>query len=393
MVPEPTTVGGATAAVGEFLDDAALSERLLDHIASGTTDLANATWREPTENYRNPQRFADEVEVLRRQPVPFCPSASIREPGSYLARVAAGRELVAVRDREGVVRVFKNACRHRGTAIVSGCGSAGTLACPYHGWVYRPDGRLRHVPGTEGFPHLDLNASGLVEVPSVEVGGFVVIDQDGESDLSAFTIPRTPALDTPILLDHSEGTIRANWKVFLESFLEGYHIRSTHRETFFPFQYDNVNAVEHVGLHSRVTFPFRRIEKLRGVEPSDRHLSGLVTRVVHLFPTVVVAELSHHTTIVMIEPIDAETTKTDTFQLVAKARETDASSETSAATKRDLDFVAEGTREDQEMVAAVQRGLDSDVDGHFNFGLFEGAVTHFHRNLTHHLTKLASNQP
>lgn len=387
------TARATTAPVGEFLDDAALSERLLDHIANGTTDLADATWREPTENYRSPQRLADEVEVLRRQPVPFCPSAAIAEPATYFTRVAAGRELVAVRDRDGVARVFKNACRHRGTAVASGCGSAGTLACPYHGWVYRLDGRLRHVPGAEGFPDLDWDASGLVEVPSAEVGGFVVVDQDGGSDLSAFTIPRTPALDTPILLSHSEGMIRANWKVFLESFLEGYHIKSTHRETFFPFQYDNVNAVEHVGQHSRVTFPFRRIEKLRDVSLADRRLSGLVTRVVHLFPTVVVAELSHHTTIVMIEPIDAETTKTDTFQLVAKAQESDGSSEASAVTKRDLDFVAEGTREDQAMVAAVQRGLDSDVHGHFNFGLFEGAVTHFHRKLTHHLTELAHSQP
>lgn len=380
---------GATERAGGFLDDAGLADRLLAHIANGTTDLAPATWREPTANYRDEQRLADEVEVLRRLPVPFCPSAAIATPASYFARTAAGRELVAVRDREGTVRVFKNACRHRGTALTSGCGSAGTLACPYHGWVYRLDGQLRHVPNSEGFPDLNWADSGLVEVPSAEIGGFVVVDQDGTSDPPAISMPRTPAMDTPVLLGHSEGTIRANWKVFLESFLEGYHIKSTHRETFFPFGYDNINAVEHVGPHSRVTFPFRRIEKLRDVAPADRRLSGLVTRVVHIFPTVVIAELSHHTTVVIIEPIDVETTRTDTFQLVSAApTATGASSEASAATQRDLDFVARGTREDQEMAAAVQRGLDSDVDGHFNFGLFEGAVTHFHENLARQLAEL-----
>ena len=37
-----------------------------------------------------------------------------------------------------------------------------------------------------------------------------------------------------------------NWKVLVEQFLEGYHIRSTHKDTFFPLQYDDVNVVESV---------------------------------------------------------------------------------------------------------------------------------------------------
>ena len=197
-----------------------------------------------------------------------------------------------------------------------------------------------------------------------------------------------------MLIDHREDTLHTNWKVFLESFLEGYHIKSTHRETFFPFGYDNTTAVEHVGPHSRVTFPFGRIERLRDVAPEDRCLSGLATRVVHLFPTVIVAELSHHTTVVIVEPVDVATTRIDTFQLVAAAPTgTNTAGEVTAETRRDLDFVAEGTREDQRMVAAVQRGLDSDIDGHFTFGLYEGAVTHFHRNLSLHLAGLHEQQP
>ena len=42
-----------------------------------------------------------------------------------------------------------------------------------------------------------------------------------------------------------------NWKVLVEQFLEGYHIRSTHRETFFPVQYDDLNVVETFGPNSR----------------------------------------------------------------------------------------------------------------------------------------------
>ena len=67
-----TVIGSGTT---EFLDDAALAERVLDHIEHGTTDLAPATWREPAEHYRDPGRFRREVELLRRLPIPLCPSA------------------------------------------------------------------------------------------------------------------------------------------------------------------------------------------------------------------------------------------------------------------------------------------------------------------------------
>ncbi len=378
-----TDVAAAAATSIEFLGDEALAERVLTHIGDGTTDRAAGSWREPVDNYRDPDRFSCEVELLRRLPVPLCPSVALSDRGSYVAIDAAGRPLVAVRDRDGVVRVFKNACRHRGTAVADGCGQAPSLVCPYHGWVYHLDGTLRHVPHRDGFDTLDERDAGLVEVPSVEVGGFVVVDQDGGSDLSQVTLPRTPVLDTPVFVGRTESTVDANWKVFVESFLEGYHIKSTHRETFFPFGYDNVNVVEHVGPHTRVTFPFRRIEKLRDRPASERRLGGYVTRAVNLFPNVIVAELSHHTTVAILEPLDVATTKMTSFQLVAAAAvDADRESGVSEAADRDLRFVQQGVREDQAMVRAVQRGLDSDVGGHFTFGRFEGGLTHFHRHLT-----------
>ena len=60
----------------------------------------------------------------------------------------------------------------------------------------------------------------------------------------------------------------ANWKIVVEGFLEGYHIRSTHRETFYPVQFDNLNVVETFGRNSRIAFPYRRINKLRDVPPA-----------------------------------------------------------------------------------------------------------------------------
>ena len=79
-----------------YLGDDALIERLLDHIERGTTDLMADVWREPVANYRSAARFESELALLRRRPTPFCPSAMLDAPGSFVARTVAGVPLVAV---------------------------------------------------------------------------------------------------------------------------------------------------------------------------------------------------------------------------------------------------------------------------------------------------------
>ena len=54
-------------------------------------------------------------------------------------------------------------------------GCAHALVCRYHGWTYRLDGSLSHVPHAEAFPDLDMSTRGLVEVDSHEVDGLIVI--------------------------------------------------------------------------------------------------------------------------------------------------------------------------------------------------------------------------
>ena len=62
------------------MDDQSVAQRVLDHIANGTTDIGQEVWREPVANYRSKERLALEIErILRRSPVPFCPSAALPE--------------------------------------------------------------------------------------------------------------------------------------------------------------------------------------------------------------------------------------------------------------------------------------------------------------------------
>ena len=362
-------------------DDRSVAQRVLDHIANGTTDLGDAVWREPVANYRSADRLKTEIErVLRRSPIPFCPAAALPETGSFVARDAAGIPVVAVRGSDGTVRAFRNACRHRGMQVASGTGCARAFVCRYHGWTYNLEGQLRHIPHEEGFPGFDKEAHPLVPLQTTERFGLVFVSQDGPP-LAEDALDGIDRLIGPDqrLFATAEREFNANWKVFLESFIEGYHIKSTHPESFLPYGFDNLNVIDLFGRHSRVTYPFQRIRKLAKVAPAERRVEGLLTYVYHLFPNVLITVLSRHTNVVILEPLSVDRTRQITYTLSNGGGDDPAAL---AEARRDAEFVGTtGALEDRAVVEAIQRGLASGANDAFTFGKFESAIVHFHRNL------------
>jgi phenylpropionate dioxygenase-like ring-hydroxylating dioxygenase large terminal subunit len=361
-----------------LMDDQTVAQRILDHIDHRTTDLADGTWREPIDNYRSVERFTAEVSaVLRRTPTPFCPSAALGESGSYVAREAAGTPILAVRGDDGRVRAFRNACRHRGTLLADGTGCEKAFVCRYHGWTYGLDGCLRHVPHEFGFPSLDKTSRGLIPLETQERCGIVFVTQNQPQITTDLT--ELPELIPPSyrLIATDELEVPANWKVLAEGFLEGYHIRSTHRDTFYPAQFDNLNVVETFGRNGRIAFPYRRINKLREIPPAERTTDGMLTYLYHLFPNAMVATFPTNRVLVVLEPLSVERTRLVTFTLAPPSQH----AEGQAALENGLGFVQAGAAEDREVACAIQRGLASGGNESFEFGLFEGLISHFHRNL------------
>jgi phenylpropionate dioxygenase-like ring-hydroxylating dioxygenase large terminal subunit len=365
-----------------LLDDRGVVARVFAHIEAGTTDVWDGVWREPVANYRSPERLQAEIErVLRRYPTVFCPSAALAEPGAFVAREAAGVPLVVVRGADGVVRGFRNACRHRGMQVATGAGCAKAFACRYHGWTYDLDGGLSYVPHEHGFPGLDKSHHGLVPVHSVvERAGLVFVAQDpgGPTDTGLDALPELIGRDQRIF-HQRENTTPANWKIFLEGFLEGYHIRATHPKSFYPFGFDNLNVIEYFGRNSRVTFPFQRIRKLAEVPEDERRADGALTFVYQLFPNAIVAVLSHHTVVSVLEPVSVGETRSVTYSLTNRPAGDEDPAESA---RRDAAFVSRtGAAEDNAVVCAIQRGIASGANEHFTYGRFEGAIAHFHRSL------------
>jgi nitrite reductase/ring-hydroxylating ferredoxin subunit len=370
-----------------LLSDQAVFERVFNHIDNSTTDLGERVWREPADNYYSQERFDAEIAMLKRLPVAYCPSAVLPDKGSYIARSSAGTPLVVVRGLDGVVRAFINACRHRGMQVASGSGCSRAFVCPYHAWTYNLEGNLKHIPGQEGFPGVDAKQHGLVEVSAREKGGIVYVMQRGEitedmlEDCLDYFSPEQQMFETEEMVDE------ANWKILNETLMEGYHIKSLHSETFYPYGLDNINLVEIYGANSRVTYPFRRIEKMRDVAPDQRRIDGLVTSVYLVFPTASVSVLSKHTNLAILEPLSPSSSRWVLYRMVNRA--VDGKDIPLEEAQRDALFVGDsGQIEDREAARAIQQSVSSNGNTHFTFGHFESAIVNFHQ----HLAKYLDNQ-
>ena len=372
-------------------NDAELLDQILDHIDNSTTDLGDDEWFEPVENYASKERFDAERRLMRRLPIPFCPVAALPEPGSYVARHSAGVPIVVIRDLEGTIRAFRNACRHRGMQLAEGSGCTKIFRCNYHGWAYRLDGRLEYVPHEHGFPALDKGDSGLVPLHSVDVrSGLVFVTQDEPVGLGA--LESLPALltDDQVIFESEEKVEEVNWKLTAEGTLEGYHIKPTHRESFFPFGYDNLNVVEMQGPNSRVCYPFRRIEALRDAPRDKVSLDRMVTLVNRIFPFTSVTRLAQHYGVSFAEPESPTRTRYFNYRLtLPTVGGGKPSLDALARAKKDVEFLSDtGDKEDAKVVGDIQAAIGSGANTHYRFGRCESAIGHLHKNLALYLARL-----
>ena len=371
--------------------DAELLDHILNHIDNGTTDLGDEDWFEPVENYTSLLRFDAERRLMRRLPIPFCPVAALPSAGSYVARASAGVPLVVVRGLDGSIRAFRNACRHRGMQLADGSGCTKIFRCNYHGWAYRLDGRLEYVPHEHGFPDLDKNSNGLVPVHEVEIrSGLVFITQDEPIGLGALDSLPDLLTENQVLFDSSESVEDINWKLTAEGTLEGYHIKPTHPESFYPYGYDNLNVIETQGPNSRVCFPFRRIEKLRDAPRENLSLDRMVTLVHRIFPFTSINQLSQHCHVSFAEPESATRTRYFNYKFtLPKPNGSAATEEELARAKKDAAFLSDtGNQEDAKVVSDIQAAMSSGANTHYRFGRFESAIHHLHSNLARYLERL-----
>jgi choline monooxygenase len=186
----------------------------------------------------------------------------VRNPGDFFACSVVDEPLVVTCDTAGQLHAFYNVCRHRAGAVVQGCGNRKTLQCQYHAWTYGLDGQLLHTPEFQGVEGFDKALNGLVPVRVDSWGPFVFVNLDERGPSLAEVLGKIPAETSHLPLDRMgfykrvDYEIACNWKVYVDNYLEGYHIPAAHPGLFKEIDYKQYR-VETERYYSKQYAPIR----------------------------------------------------------------------------------------------------------------------------------------
>ena len=187
-------------------------------------------------------------------------AADVPEPGDTKPVTFMGLPLMLLRDKNGVVRVFQNICRHRGMILVDAPRKIeGAIRCPYHSWCYSTEGKLVSTPHVGGPGHntsegIDRSTLGLIEVRSHLWLGVVWINVSGTAqpfeDANADLLARWSEFDKPLYHGGADSSftleVNCNWKLAVENYCESYHL---------PWIHPGLNSYSRLEDHYNIEAP------------------------------------------------------------------------------------------------------------------------------------------
>ncbi len=299
-------------------------------------------------------------------------AAQVADAGEYFTTTIADEPVIVVRGSDGVLRAMSNVCRHRAGPIAKGEGKRPVLQCGYHGWTYALDGTLRTTPEFDGVAEFDRASCRLPQFQAAVWNElvFVNLDPAGESldDFLGELLTDMPAHDYRgfRLARRKTWELECNWKVYVDNYLEGYHIPIVHPGLFRELDYPNYRT-ETKRMHSIQFAPTKRAERIRTANGDDQ------VRYFWLFPNLMLNVYPDNFSTNLIVPLGPNRTATIFDWYFA---DPDGSRQ---AIDDTVAFSDEIQIEDIEICEAVQRGLRSTT---YDTGRYspqrENGVHHFH---------------
>lgn len=329
----------------------------------------------PVERYRDADRAERERAALFAEAPRAVAGSSSIAVGACVPVDVPGAAIILTRRDDGAIAAMTNACRHRATRLIDGACSPKALVCPYHGWTYDLRGRLIHAPHAAAFggacERRDLRRVAVEERHGLVWLGAGVDGYLGElgADLAAL------GLDRAVAWRRSRTTRRCNWKLVIEAFLDGYHIRVLHRDSIYRFFLDAASIGEPVGRHIRAVSARRAMRAAPPRLDAVADLRELGTPSYVLFPGTVVIEHPDFVSLIALTPTAAAVTEVDHLMLVPADRAGDAD-----RWDRSWALIEDGVlqREDLWACEQIQRSIDAGAGDELLFGALEQPVRWFH---------------
>jgi choline monooxygenase len=287
--------------------------------------------------------------------------------------------LLLARDEAGTLRCLSNVCTHRGNLLVPHACRAAQIRCGYHSRRFDLAGRMTFMPEFAGAVDFPSAADDLPEVALAQWSGHGFVSLDPAATFESFIGDAVRDVVSPgverFRRDRSrdrEFVIAAHWALYVENYLEGFHIPFVHGELAEVVDYASYTTTLHRFSNVQIACA-RPGETAFEPSPDSADTYRVAARYGWIFPNLMLNFYPWGLSVNLVQPEAIDRTRVSFRSYVA-----DESLIDSGAGGR-LDRVE---AQDEAIVEAVQRGVRSRL---YRGGRYsptrERGVHHFHRLL------------
>ena len=296
--------------------------------------------------------------------------------------------LLLTKDEQEKIHCLSNVCTHRGNLLVYEPCKTSNLRCKYHGRLFHLDGKFKSMPEfreVENFPTED---DDLHELPLFQWGKLLFTTLTKKYKPEVFfkdmmkRVSFLPLEEFNFRPDLSkEYFINANWSLYCENYLEGFHI---------PFVHSGLNAaIDFSDYTTELFFPFSSVQI--GIsktgdscfdlpETSPEYGKKVAAYYFWVFPNMMFNFYPWGLSVNLVQPLAVNKTKVSFLTYIWKEELRD------AGAGGDLDKVE---REDEEIVQQVQKGIHSRFYKQGRYSVTrEKGTHHFHQLLAEFIGKI-----
>ena len=289
---------------------------LLNHLDTRVTDQYPDIAKFEAMDYQDPVRAELERDRIFGE-VPFivAHSSEVARTGDFISLDLPRNKVVVVRQRDGSVRAFINACRHRGAQLVTeDSGTCRIFSCPYHRWSYGINGELRSVTLNNTFGEFDRSTSGMIEIPVEERHGFVwaIDNAEREIDVAAWLGPEMDVvmaeyeIDRLISVDPHTYQRPVNWKIMQDGFLDNYHVKYAHPNTAGKMLHTNAVTLDDLGRSFWFLTARKSIDQFIGQDLEwTKEMEGHTIESCFLAPNTMLLKHATHFELLTFRPVGA----------------------------------------------------------------------------------------
>ncbi len=253
-----------------------------------------------------------------------------------------------------------NVCTHRGKILIEEeARDANLIRCGYHGRRFSLDGKFLSMPEFEGVENFPSASDDLRQISYRERGGFRFVSLDPAAPFEEF-VSHEGCFDeissaAPKLVSRRDYHVSANWALYCENYLEGFHVPYVHR---------SLNEVVDYGTYKTETF---RYSSLQTAFDRDGNAAG---RYLFVFPNTMFNFYPWGVSVNVVEPLSPSSCRVRFLSYVSDE------SKVGQGAGADLDSVE---LEDEAVVESVQKGIRSRFYTHGRYSpTREQGTHHFH---------------